>query len=546
MTALLEIRDVCVSVLQDGPSAQVVKNVSYTVNSNEILCVVGESGSGKSVTAHAIMGLLPDDQLRVTQGQILYRDRNIVGLPLTEWYKLRGKSFGMVFQEPMTALNPIMRIGRQVDEVLERHTTMSNAERRERVLALFGDVLLPNPEAIYDAYPFQLSGGQRQRVVIAMALALEPDVLIADEPTTALDVTTQAQILSLIKDIQQRMGIGVIFITHDFGVVAEIADRIVVMRKGEVVETGSADEILNRPQHPYTRQLIAAVPHKPLGKALAPATPPLMVVQSLRKTFGGQGGRRVDALKDISLTIHQGETLGLVGESGSGKSTLGRALIGLIQPDSGSVKMQGKEMVGLTASQLRPLRRQIQMVFQDPYASLNPRHRIADAIAQGPIAYGENRSVAMRQARELLELVGLGGDAGDRYPHQFSGGQRQRVGIARALALKPRLLVADEAVSALDVSIQAQVLALLKTISSQFDLAVLFITHDLRVAAQICDRIAVMRQGELVELNRASDIFYHPQHEYTRRLIYSIPGQGWNKPDLTVSSELSTRSVQHA
>ncbi len=546
MTALLEIRDVCVSVLQDGPSAQVVKNVSYTVNSNEILCVVGESGSGKSVTAHAIMGLLPDDQLRVTQGQILYRDRNIVGLPLTEWYKLRGKSFGMVFQEPMTALNPIMRIGRQVDEVLERHTTMSNAERRERVLALFGDVLLPNPEAIYDAYPFQLSGGQRQRVVIAMALALEPDVLIADEPTTALDVTTQAQILSLIKDIQQRMGIGVIFITHDFGVVAEIADRIVVMRKGEVVETGSADEILNRPQHPYTRQLIAAVPHKPLGKALAPATPPLMVVQSLRKTFGGQGGRRVDALKDISLTIHQGETLGLVGESGSGKSTLGRALIGLIQPDSGSVKMQGKEMVGLTASQLRPLRRQIQMVFQDPYASLNPRHRIADAIAQGPIAYGENRSVAMRQARELLELVGLGGDAGDRYPHQFSGGQRQRVGIARALALKPRLLVADEAVSALDVSIQAQVLALLKTISSQFDLAVLFITHDLRVAAQICDRIAVMRQGELVELNRASDIFYHPQHEYTRRLIHSIPGQGWNKPDLTVSSELSTRSVQHA
>lgn len=546
MTALLEIRDVCVSVLQDGPSAQVVKNVSYTVNSNEILCVVGESGSGKSVTAHAIMGLLPDDQLRVTQGQILYRDRNIVGLPLTEWYKLRGKSFGMVFQEPMTALNPIMRIGRQVDEVLERHTTMSNAERRERVLALFGDVLLPNPEAIYDAYPFQLSGGQRQRVVIAMALALEPDVLIADEPTTALDVTTQAQILSLIKDIQQRMGIGVIFITHDFGVVAEIADRIVVMRKGEVVETGSADEILNRPQHPYTRQLIAAVPHKPLGKALAPATPPLMVVESLRKTFGGQGGRRVDALKDISLTIHQGETLGLVGESGSGKSTLGRALIGLIQPDSGSVKMQGKEMVGLTASQLRPLRRQIQMVFQDPYASLNPRHRIADAIAQGPIAYGENRSVAMRQARELLELVGLGGDAGDRYPHQFSGGQRQRVGIARALALKPRLLVADEAVSALDVSIQAQVLALLKTISSQFDLAVLFITHDLRVAAQICDRIAVMRQGELVELNRASDIFYHPQHEYTRRLIHSIPGQGWNKPDLTVSSELSTRSVQHA
>ncbi|MFQ1064778.1 ABC transporter ATP-binding protein [Bordetella trematum] len=526
---LLDIRGLTVTVAQGGPD--VVQAVSYTVNRNEILCVVGESGSGKSVTAHAVMGLLSPDQLNVTAGEILYQGRNLVGLPNSEWYKLRGKCFGMVFQEPMTALNPIMRIGRQVDEVLQRHTDLDAAARRTRVLDLFAQVLLPEPGAIYDAYPFQLSGGQRQRVVIAMALALEPDVLIADEPTTALDVTTQAQILSLIKDIQRRMGIGVIFITHDFGVVADIADRIVVMRKGEVVESGPAATILNQPEHPYTRQLIAAVPHKPQGKAAQPERAPLMQVRGLNKTFV-TGGRRVAALREIELDIHQGETLGLVGESGSGKSTLGRSLIGLIPPDRGSVKMEGRELLGLSAREFRPYRRQIQMVFQDPYASLNPRHRIADAISQGPIAFGETRSNALRQARELLELVGLGGDAADRYPHQFSGGQRQRIGIARALALKPRMLIADEAVSALDVSIQAQVLDLLKTVSGQFDLSVLFITHDLRVAAQICDRIAVMRQGEIVELDRALRIFYEPGHEYTRRLIASVPGQSWEKPDL--------------
>ena len=531
MTVLLEIRDLVVSVVQDGPDMPVVKGISYTVNKNEILCVVGESGSGKSVTAHALMGLLPEGELRISSGQIRYRDRNLAELSPKEWTNLRGKSFGMVFQEPMTALNPIMRIGRQVDEVLERHTDMDASARRARVLELFRDVLLPDPERLIDSYPFQLSGGQRQRVVIAMALALEPDILIADEPTTALDVTTQAQILTLIKDIQSRMGIGVIFITHDFGVVAEIADRIVVMRHGEVVELGTADDVLNRPSHPYTRKLIASVPHLPEGKAVAAPTQPLMVVSKLMKTFGLDGGRRVLALNDISLNIEQGETLGLVGESGSGKSTLGRTLIGLIHPDSGSVRIEGQELVGLSPRDWRQHRKQIQMVFQDPYASLNPRHKIVEAVAQGPIAFGENRAKALKDARDLLELVGLGGDSGDRYPHQFSGGQRQRVGIARALALKPRLLIADEAVSALDVSIQAQVLDLLKKISGQFDLSVLFITHDLRVAAQICDRIAVMRQGELVELARASDVFYRPQHEYTHRLIDSIPGKQWSKPD---------------
>ncbi|MFY4022937.1 dipeptide ABC transporter ATP-binding protein [Achromobacter xylosoxidans] len=543
MSALLEVRDLGVSAAHGGPA--VVRGVSYTVNRNEILCVVGESGSGKSVTAQAIMGLLPPDQLRVTQGRILYDGRDLVGLSAAEWQGLRGRKFGMVFQEPMTALNPVMRVGRQVEEVLAWHTDMDADARRQRVLELFGQVLLPDPRAMYAAFPFQLSGGQRQRVVIAMALALEPDVLIADEPTTALDVTTQAQILALIKEIQRRMGIGVIFITHDFGVVADIADRIVVMRHGAVVEAGAAAEILNRPQHPYTRQLIAAVPHKPEGKDEAAATPPLMTVAKLCKTYV-TGGRRVEALRDISLEIRQGETLGLVGESGSGKSTLGSALIGLVAPDSGSVRLDGRELVGMAPRDFRPYRRQIQMVFQDPYASLNPRQRVVDSVAQGPIGFGESRQTALREARELLALVGLGGDAGERYPHQFSGGQRQRVGIARALALKPRLLVADEAVSALDVSIQAQVLDLLKTISGQFDLSVLFITHDLRVAAQICDRIAVMRHGQLVELDRAATIFYHPRHEYTRRLIDSVPGKAWNKPDLQALSDITTRSKQHA
>lgn len=545
MTALLEIRDLSVSVVQDGPSTPVVNGVSYTVNRNEILCVVGESGSGKSVTAHALMGLLPEGELQVSAGSILYRGRELVGLTPKDWYGLRGKSFGMVFQEPMTALNPIMRIGRQVDEVLERHTELPAEARRAKVLQLFHDVMLPDPEKLMNAYPFQLSGGQRQRAVIAMALAMEPDILIADEPTTALDVTTQAQILAMIKDIQARMGIGVIFITHDFGVVAEIADRIVVMRHGQVVEQGVAADILNRPQAAYTRQLIAAVPHKPQGKMEVATTAPLMVIDRLRKTFRSDKGRQVLALDDISLTIQQGETVGLVGESGSGKSTLGRTLTGLILPDSGSVRIDGRELVGLSVREWREHRRQIQMVFQDPYASLNPRHRIVDAVAQGPIAFGESRRKALADARELLELVGLGGDAGDRYPHQFSGGQRQRVGIARALALRPRLLVADEAVSALDVSIQAQVLELLKTISGQFDLSVLFITHDLRVATEICDRIAVMRQGELVELGRATDIFYRPQHEYTRRLIDSIPGRQWSKPDFS-RADPSEETIAHA
>lgn len=532
---LLSVRDLTVAIGDASSTKTAVRNISFDVHANEIVCIVGESGSGKSVTSHAVMGLMPRGQLTITSGQLLYRGQDLARLDEDSHRKLRGRKLGMIFQEPMTALNPIMRVGAQVEEVLELHTRMGAAERRNRVVDLFESVLLPNPQEIVRAYPFELSGGQRQRVMIAMALALEPDLLIADEPTTALDVTTQAQILHLIKELQKRLNIGVMFITHDFGVVADIADRIVVMRQGDLIEQGDASTILNSPSHEYTRALLNAVPHLPQDKPARDFDVQLLTVSDLKMTFGKKGGRAVKALDDVTLTLHAGECLGVVGESGSGKSTLGRTIVGLNTPDGGSIKLGMSELLGVSSLEHRPHRRDIQMVFQDPYASLNPRHRVGEAIAQGPIAFGEDPVRARAEARELLELVGLGGDAAERYPHQFSGGQRQRIGIARALALKPKVLVADEAVSALDVSIQAQVLELLGNISRKLNLAVIFITHDLRVAAQICDRIAVMQKGKLVELGYASDIFYRPSNDYTRQLIEAIPGRSWEKQTFDVA-----------
>ncbi|MCM2251660.1 MAG: ABC transporter ATP-binding protein [Ramlibacter sp.] len=526
---LLQLQDLTVEII-GGARRHAVHGVSFEVRANEVVCVVGESGSGKSITAHAVMGLLPVGQVRVTGGRILFQGQDVVRLSPDAHRRLRGTRMAMIFQEPMTALNPIMRVGAQVEEVLELHTRMSAGERRARVLELFRAVLLPNPEQLVRAYPFELSGGQRQRIMIAMALALEPDLLIADEPTTALDVTTQAQILHLIRDLQRRLGIGVLFITHDFGVVAELADRIVVMRHGDVVEQAAAQELLQSPQHPYTRSLLAAVPHLPAEKSPGQFGRVLLRAAALSKVYAGHGKRPVRALHEVTLTLHAGETVGIVGESGSGKSTLGRTVVGLHAPDAGSLRLNEGELLGLRAREARRHRKDIQMVFQDPYASLNPRHRVGDAIAQGPIAFGVPPADANRRARELLELVGLDAGAADRYPHQFSGGQRQRIGIARALALEPKLLVADEAVSALDVSIQAQILELLAQIRRRLELSMLFITHDLRVAAQICDRIAVMRHGEIVEIGHASDIFLRPEHPYTRQLIEAIPGKGWTKP----------------
>jgi len=419
--------------------------------------------------------------------------------------------------------------GDQIGEMFAIHTGLSKAEISARVLALLEDVRIPDPRATAKAYPHELSGGQRQRAMIAMALALDPKLLIADEPTTALDVTTQAQILKLIRDLQHRRKTAVLFITHDFGVVAEIADRVVVMQHGAIVEQGAADKVLNDPQHPYTRQLIAAVPPltTPPPRILSGKT--ILTIDGVAKTyrtggFLGRGARITEAVKNVSLRLPRGATLGIVGESGSGKSTLARCIVRLIDPDTGSIVLDGKDWAKLSREDVRRETRHIQMVFQDPFASLNPRRKAAELVAQGPIVHGTDRVTAIAEARRLFELVGLDPSAGDRFPHEFSGGQRQRIGLARALALRPDVLVADEPVSALDVSVQAQVLKLLAALRQQLGLSIIFITHDLRVAAQICDLIAVMKDGAVVEQGLTTEVFGRPQHPYTQALLSAIPG----------------------
>ncbi|WP_110643892.1 ABC transporter ATP-binding protein [Salinicola sp. CPA57] len=527
---LLRIERLSLALPDGADRLYAVDNVSYDLSAGEILCVVGESGSGKSMTANAVMGLLPTG-VHVSKGRALFDGQNVLAMDEISHRALRGRRIGMIFQEPMTALNPLMRVGEQIAEVFEAHGLLTPKARKERALALLEEVRLPDPTSALRAYPFELSGGQRQRVMIAMALALEPELLIADEPTTALDVTTQAQILHLVKDLQARRGMAVMFITHDFGVVAEIADRVCVMREGKIVEMGIAREVLENPQHEYTRALIEAIP----GDAIPPQrdardSTPLLSVSGLDKVYRSSGGwfqpkREVVALDGIDFSLGKGETLGIVGESGSGKSTLGRCIVGLNTPDSGEIRLNGVELSALEGRELREHRRRIQMVFQDPYASLNPRIRVGMAIAQGPIANGVPKAEALAQAQALLATVGLDGGAAERYPHEFSGGQRQRIGIARALALNPELIVADEAVSALDVSIQAQVLKLLDNLKRELDLSLLFITHDLRVAAQICDRLIVMQKGRIVEHGSALEIFLSPQHPYTRELLEAIPGR---------------------
>jgi peptide/nickel transport system ATP-binding protein len=527
---VLSIRNVSVALPKGADRALAVENVSYDVKRGEIMCVVGESGSGKSMAANAVMGLLPKG-VRATQGEILFEGRNLLALTEKQHRFLRGLKIGMIFQEPMTALNPLMRVGAQIAEVFEAHGQLTPKERQARALELLIEVGIPQPEKAIRAYPFELSGGQRQRVMIAMALALEPILLIADEPTTALDVTTQAQILELIRDLQQRRGMSVMFITHDFGVVAEIANRVCVMRHGKIVELGDAKPVLENPQDSYTQALIAAIP----SNAVPPhretsQVAPLLDIKGLNKVFRSRGGlfkpaREVRALQDVSLTLARGETVGIVGESGSGKSTLGRCVVRLEHPDSGELLLDGVNLSQLTGAALRRERHRVQMIFQDPYASLNPRTKVGMAIAQGPIANGTSKAEALKQAGELLDVVGLGASAVERYPHEFSGGQRQRIGIARALALNPELIVADEAVSALDVSIQAQVLELLEELKQRLSLSLLFITHDLRVAAQICDRIVVMQHGRIVEQGSAEQIFLAPQETYTQDLLKAIPGR---------------------
>jgi len=526
----LSIRNLSIALPSGGDRPQAVSNVSFEVEKQEILCLVGESGSGKSVIAQAVMGLLPK-QLPVAGGTILLEGEDLTKASDARLRKLRGARMSMIFQEPMTALNPVMTCGEQLDELLASHTSLSRDERRKRIIEILHEVALPDPDRMVASYPHQLSGGQRQRIMIAMALALEPALLIADEPTTALDVTTQAQILNLIVQIQRRHGMAVLFITHDFGVVAEIAHRVAVLRLGELVELGARDEVLRRPRHEYTQMLIRAVPTlKPHARAAAGGAIVLQT-RNLSKTYTDRrwlGKRReVHAAADVTLEVRRGQTLGIVGESGSGKSTVARCLVRLVDPTAGDILLGDRNIAKLRPSALRPLRSKVQIVFQDPYRSLNPRRTVGQAIMEGPLNFGVPRDQALARAKKLMELVRMDPGALGRYPHQFSGGQRQRISIARALALEPALLIADEAVSALDVSVQAQVLALLEEIRVRLDLAMVFITHDLRVAAQVCDEVAVMRAGRVVEHGPAAEVLVAPRHEYTQALLAAAPGRNF-------------------
>ncbi|MBU2370031.1 MAG: ABC transporter ATP-binding protein [Alphaproteobacteria bacterium] len=551
---ILSVQNLTTELRRDGIWNRVVDSVSFDIEANEIVAVVGESGSGKSVTALSIMGLLPARTSRVT-GKVLLDGRDLLGLSETQMQMVRGNAVGMIFQEPMTSLNPVLTVGRQVAETLIRHRGMSRADARTETIRLFERVRIPSSARRFDEHPHQLSGGMLQRVMIAMALACKPKLLIADEPTTALDVTIQAQILELIKQLQQEEGMGVLFITHDMGVVAEIADRTVVMFRSRALEQDTTENIFAHSRQNYTRALLAAVPQ--LGSMAQHSQPtafpivdvetgvtapapdrantvqtgaPALDVEHLTTRFDIRSGLfgkvmgRVHAVEDVSFSVQKGETLSLVGESGCGKSTTGRSVLRLIEPTSGAIRVAGEDILTLSKRTLAARLRHMQMIFQDPFSSLNPRMRIGEAIAEPLLAHAleTQRHVGARVV-ELLERVGLGADMAQRYPHEFSGGQRQRVAIARALALNPNLIVADEAVSALDVSVKAQVINLMLELQERLGLAYLFISHDMAVVERVSHRVAVMYLGEIVEIGPRAAIFGNPQHPYTRKLLAAVP-----------------------
>lgn len=533
-TPILSIRNLTVDLPRGADRAHAVQNLSVDVHPKEIVCIVGESGSGKSITSFATMGLLPKG-LTASKGEIIFEGEDLMTLSRKRHAALRGRRMAMVFQEPMTALNPCYTVGDQIEEMFTVHTKLSRKEAQARTLALLEEVRMPQPARIMGSYPHQLSGGQRQRIVIAMALALDPSLLIADEPTTALDLSTQAQILSLFKDLRERHNAGIIFVTHDFDVVAEIADQVVVMRHGLIVEQGTPAEVLNTPQHPYTRHLIASVPRRnPDLRPRDGESEATIRVEGLNKTYPakGRGGAAVTACKDINFSVRRGETLGIVGESGSGKSTLVKCLMRLEDLDSGAVWLNGKNIAKASRSEVRESRKDMQIIFQDPYGSLNPRRTIASQIIEGPVNFGEDAGAALKRAQELMRIVKLDPEALHRYPNQFSGGQRQRICIARALMMGPKVLIADEAVSALDVSVQKEVLALLNEIRKTMGLTIIFITHDLRVAGEICDELIVMQKGVIVERGNVQDVLTAPQHPYTQQLISDQPGKDWVVPDI--------------
>lgn len=532
MSPVLALENLSISLPAGSDRKFAVRDVSLSVGLGEIVCLVGESGSGKSMIAYATMGLLPSG-LKAVEGHIRLEGESILTANEERLRSLRCTRMSMIFQEPATALHPVIRCGDQIDEVLKLHTNMTATVRRNKVLEVLERVGLRDVERIYGAYPYELSGGQRQRIMIAMALILEPALLVADEPTTALDVTTQAQILDLIKSIQRERSMGVLFITHDFGVVSEIADRVAVLRSGQLVEEGKTRAVLTQPGHEYTRELIAAVPSlNPRPREEEAASETLLEVKGLEKDYSSSSffssKAPVRAVVDVSLAMRRGDTLAIVGESGSGKSTVARCIARLIEPTSGEIWLDKENLASMGRQALRVHRRKVQVIFQDPYRSLNPRRTVGASIAEGPTNFGVSRGEARKRAEALLGLVGIDKTAVDRFPHQFSGGQRQRICIARALAMEPELLIADEAVSALDVSVQAQVLQLLEDIRKRLSLSILFITHDLRVAAQVCTRVAVMHRGRVVEAGDIAEVFSAPQHEYTRALLAAAPGRDWN------------------
>ena len=523
--ALLKVDNLSVSFVTRNGTNKAVDNVCFLVEERQITAIIGESGSGKSVSCYAMLGLVPSPPGRVDGGTVLFQGQDLLALSEDELRTIRGRDIAMIFQDPMTCLNPFMKVGEQLIEPLTLHKGLAKGPAREKAMALLDEVGIRDPQAAMNAFPHEFSGGMRQRVMIAMALISEPKLLIADEPTTALDVTIQAQILKIITELQTKRDIGVLFISHDLAVVSDIADQIVVMEKGKMVESGQPKAIFDNPQHPYTQKLLAAIPSgQKAADTVAPD--PLIRIENLHTWFTPTGGAEpVKAVDDVSFEIHRGEVLGLVGESGSGKSTLGRSILRLVPITNGQITFEGTELSSLEGRTLKQFRHRMQMIFQDPYASLNPRMTVYDTLAEPLLLHGLVNKAGLDQAiRELMDNVGLARAFVRKYPHEFSGGQRQRIAIGRALATRPEFIVADEPVSALDVTIQAQILDLLAELTKEYGLTMLFISHDLAVIRQIADRIVVMYHGKLVEEGSTAQVFETPSEDYTRSLLAAIPG----------------------
>lgn len=557
-TALLSVEDLSIAFSSNKTIKPVIHSITYQLFPNEILGIVGESGSGKSVSSLSIMGLLPEGFSQITNGKIVFEGQDLCQLSNADFRSIRGNKIAMIFQDPMSSLNPSMTCGKQVEEVLKQHTNLSKKEIKTETLLLFDKVKLPNPKRIFSSYPHEISGGQKQRVMIAMAIACKPQILIADEPTTALDVTVQKDIIQLLKHLQSETGMSIIFISHDLSLVSEIANRVLVMYRGKIVEQGGVSDIFHNPKHIYTKALIASKPtldvrlkHLPTIQDVMSNTvdnsiitksdrtkrhkilyskPPILEIENLEKEYFSKSGwfgksKRFKAVNNVSFKLYEGETLGLVGESGCGKSTLSNAILLLDKATSGTIRYKGRDITALSKAEERQLRKDIQIIFQDPYASLNPRMTVGKAIVEPMKVHkiGSSKKERQKKVINLLHRVGLSEKDFNKYPHEFSGGQRQRIGIARAIALEPKLIICDESVSALDISVQAQVLNLLNDLKSNFNFTYIFISHDLAVVKYMSDQLLVMNKGKIEELGDADEIYANPKTAYTKKLIHAIP-----------------------